>query len=152
STERVAAALTIVRTFLALKVPALVASPMLSELASSVMGPKIERSDHRVFSYLAHEFMAQHWDALFVTDVRSDLATIGLEPVGSATLVENHDAFVLGKAAREALAAIGDKDVRELARDFLVDQFFRCDVFVRDGKRLDEDEQRRRLLANVFAL
>src|SRR4029077_19309995 len=49
-------------------------------------------------------------------------------------------------------AVIGDEDVRELARDFLVDQFFRRDLFVREGKALDEHGQRQRLLANAFAL
>ena len=144
STERVATALNVVDSILELKAPALVASPMLAMLK--------QQKDRFAATYLAHEYMGQHWEPLFVTEVRSDMATIGLEPVGSATLVENHDSFVLGKAARKTLAAISDGNVRELARDFLIDQFFRRDVFVREGKRLDEREQRRRLLANAFAL
>src|SRR5262249_36857718 len=144
STERVAAALKIVDSFLALKAPALVASPMLALLK--------QQKDRFAATYLAHEYMGRHWDPLFVTEARSDMATIGLTPVGSATLAENHDSFVLGSAAREALAAIGDDDVRELARDFLIDQFFRRDVFVREAERLDESEQRKRLLAGAFAL
>ena len=123
STERVEAALKIIDPLLGLKAPALVASPMLSRL---------KREEYRVdASYLSHEYMGQHWDPLFVTEVRRDMATIGLKPVGSATLVENHDSFVLGKAGQEALTAITDEDVRELARDFLIDQFFRLDVFSR---------------------
>ena len=144
STERVAAALKIVDSFLALKAPALVASPMLSLLK--------QQKDRFTAAYLAHEYMGQHWDPLFVTEARSDMAKIGLKPVGSATLVENHDSFVLGQAASEALAAIGDEDVRELARDFLIDQFFRRDLFVREGERLDKHGQRQRLLASAFAL
>ena len=144
STQRVAAALKIIDPLLGLKAPALVASPMLSRL---------KQEEYRVAaSYLAHEYMGQHWDPLFVTDVRRDMATIGLQPVGSATLVENYDSFVLGKAAREALSAIADDDVRELARDFLIDQFFRLDVFVRGADQLDEHEQRQRLLASAFTL
>src|SRR5262249_33604798 len=128
STQRGAAALKIIDSFLGLKAPALVASPMLSFL---------KQEEYRVAaSYLAHEYMGQHWDPLFVTDVRRDMATIGLKPVGSASLVENHDSFVLGKAAREALTVISDEDVRELARDFLIDQFFRLDIFVREVDRL----------------
>ena len=144
STERVAAALDTVDSLLELKAPALVASPMLSALK--------QQNNRFAATYLAHEYMVQHWDPLFVTEVRSEMATIGLEPIGSATLVQNHDSFVLGQAARKALAAISDGDVRELARDFLIDQFFRRDVFVREGKRSDAHEQRRRLLASAFAL
>src|SRR5262249_26647918 len=54
--------------------------------------------------------------------------------------------------AREALTAIADPDVRELARDVLIDQVFRRDVYARPGRKLTEDEQQRRLLAGVFAL
>ena len=144
STERVAAALKIVDSFLELKAPSLVASPMLSALK--------QHKYRFAATYLAHEYMGQHWDPLFVTEVRSDMAEIQLKPVGSCTLVENHDSFVLGRAAREALAAIGDEDVRELARDFLIDQSFRRDLFVREGEPLDEYGQRQRLLASAFAL
>jgi SAM-dependent methyltransferase len=144
STERVAVALKIVDSFLALKAPALVASPMLSLIK--------QQKDRFAVTYLAHEYLGQHWDPLFVTEVRSDMAAIGFKPVGSATLVENHDSFVLGRPAREALAVIVDEDTRELARDFLIDQFFRRDVFGRDGEQLDEVEQRKRLLASTFAL
>jgi SAM-dependent methyltransferase len=144
STQRVEAALKIIDPLLGLKAPALVTSPMLSRL---------KREEYRVdASYLAHEYMGQHWDPLLVTEVRRDMATIGLKPVGSATLVENHDSFALGKAGREALTAITDEDVRELARDFLIDQFFRLDVFSRGGDQLDENEQRRLLLAGAFTL
>src|SRR5215831_19954887 len=143
STEQVAAALKIVDAFLELKAPALTASPMASSIK--------QIREHFAVGYLAHEFMV-HWDPMFVTEVRSDMATIGLEPVGSATLIQNHDSFVLGRAARETLAAINDEDVCELARDFLIDQSFRRDVFVRAGKQLDHNEQRQRLLASAFAL
>jgi SAM-dependent methyltransferase len=144
STEQVATALKMVDAFLELKAPALVASPMLSAFK--------QNKDRFAVTYLAHEYMGQHWNPLFVTEVRSDMATIGLEPVGSATLVENHDSFVLGQAARKVLAGIGDEHVCELARDFFIDQCFRRDVFAREGKQLDKHEQRRLLLASAFAL
>ena len=144
SIQRVMAALKIVDSFLELKAPALVASPMLAAVK--------ERHGRLNVAYLAHELMGMHWDPLFVSEVRSDMATIGLRPVGSATLIENHDTFVLGRAARAALVAIADDDVRELARDFLIDQFFRRDIFVRAGANLDEQAQRRRLLDGTFLL
>src|SRR5262249_3675351 len=144
SRERVAAALTIVDRFLALKAPALVASPTLAQMRDA--------RDRLAWSSPAHGYMGQHWNPLWVSEVRADLAGIGLKPVGSATLIENHDAFVLGSAAREALAAIDDPDIRELARDVLIDQVFRRDLYARQGRRLTEDEQRRRLLAGAFAL
>jgi SAM-dependent methyltransferase len=139
-----ASAVEIVNKFTALKAPALAASPMAVGLN--------EHPEKYKVAYLAHEFMAENWEPLCVTDVRAAMATIGLEPVGSAALVENYDSLVVGSAAREALASIGDDNARELARDFLIDQFFRRDVFTRGARRLDEDDRRKRLLASTFML
>ena len=103
-------------------------------------------------SYLAHEFMVPGWDPQCVTDVRAHLGSVGLKPVGSATLLENHDRFVLGRASRDLLSGIADPNARELARDFLIDQFFRRDVFVRSPRRMESDERRARLLDSTFLL
>jgi hypothetical protein len=80
------------------------------------------------------------------------MATIGLAPVGSATLIENFDRLALSDSAREALACIANPDVRELARDFFFDQRLRCDVFDRGNRRLAPEERTARLLASPFAL
>lgn len=141
--DRMQAALSVVDSMNQLKAPALVSSPMMQSL-----------KEHRVGfdpDYLVHELMVP-WDPQCVTDVRAHLGSIGLRPVGSATLVENYDNFVLGRAARELLATIEDPDAREFARDFMIDQFFRRDVFVREGRRLDDAERRQRLMNSAFWL
>jgi SAM-dependent methyltransferase len=141
---RVAAAAKHLDTLLALKVPALVMSPMAKA--------RKKHPERFPLAYLAHEFMVPHWAPLIVTEVRAAMARIGLTPVGSATLLENYDRFVLGVAARKVLAAFAEPDARELVRDFLIDQFFRRDVFVRHGRRLGEHARRLRLYSSSFSL
>jgi hypothetical protein len=80
------------------------------------------------------------------------MKTIGLAPVGSATLIENLDPLVLSANAREMLGAIADDDLRELVRDFYLDQRFRCDVFARGNRRLGGAQRCDALLASTFAL
>jgi SAM-dependent methyltransferase len=144
SMSRFTAAATIMHRLANLKPPALAASSFSHRL----------RKNKKRFAepYFVHELMSKNWEALCVTQVRAEMATMGLAPVGSATLIQNFDSLVLGRAARKALAAISDNDVRELARDFLISQSFRCDVFVRSGQRLTEDERHRLLRATTFAL
>ncbi|HEY7394412.1 MAG TPA: class I SAM-dependent methyltransferase [Gemmatimonadaceae bacterium] len=103
-------------------------------------------------NYFAHEFLPSAWQPLYVTQVRADMAGLGLVPAGSATVRENFDSFVLTRAAREALADIADADVRELARDFFLDQRFRRDVFVRGARRISDEERDQRLMDSVFDL
>jgi SAM-dependent methyltransferase len=142
--KRCAEAIETVNRLTELKAPALVGSPMAVRL-------KDHPEDFQL-AYLSHELMPTNWEPLCVTDFRAVMCSIGLVPVGSATLIENYDSFVLGQAARRTLAAIADVDARELARDFLIDQFFRRDVFVRRGRVLYGTERRSKLLASTFAL
>jgi hypothetical protein len=103
-------------------------------------------------AYLAHEFMGHHWQPLFVTEMRDAMASIGLRPVGSASLADNFDSFVLGRRDREAIAGIDDPDGREIVRDFLMHKQFRRDVFSRDGDELGDDERRDRIVAACYAV
>ena len=102
--------------------------------------------------YVVHEFMHAGWRPAYVTEIRRDLAEIGLVPAGSATLIENFDRWTLNQRGRTLVAGIADPDRRELARDFLIDQRFRCDVFTRDARRLSPVEQRQRLTEAGLAL
>jgi SAM-dependent methyltransferase len=141
---RFASAAGIVRALADARVPALVASFTVGELE--------RRPQDYTPAYLVHEFMPAAWQPLYVTEVRAAMATIGLRPVGSATLSENFDWFALDKGARKRLAAITDEDARELVRDFYLDQRFRCDVFARHIRQLGRDEQTCRLVSSTFAL
>lgn len=142
--ERVSGALQVANSLRALKSASLANSPMLDRINEHVESGAI--------AYVAHELLAPHWEPLCVTDVRAELAGIGLEPLGTATLLENYDTLALTAPARGAIAGIADRGLRELARDFLIDQSFRRDVFARDPKRQAAEDQRRLLLASTFGL
>jgi hypothetical protein len=120
----------------------------MSPIATSLEEQKTKRPK----SYFAHEYLAPAWRPRYVSDVRREMTEIGLAPVGSATLRDNFDNFVLRKAAREALAEIADPDRRELIRDYFMFQRFRRDVYGRAVPGLGDDERRERLLGNSFAL
>lgn len=141
---RFAAAAEIIRSLAEARVPALAASFTVREMA--------QRPEDYAPAYLVHEFMPAAWRPLYVTEVRAAMATIGLTPVGSATLSENLDWMVLDEEARKTLATITGEDARELVRDFYLDQRFRCDVFSRGNRRLGADERAGRLFSSTFAL
>jgi SAM-dependent methyltransferase len=111
-----------------------------------------EERAKRPEAYFAHEYLAPAWRPRYVDEVRREMAEIGLAPIGSATLRDNFDSFVLRAKARAALEAIADPDQRELARDYFMFQRFRRDVYGRDVPTIDDDERRRRLFGTTFAL
>jgi SAM-dependent methyltransferase len=141
---RLAAAAELARTLAGAGVASLEASFIVKELQ--------ERPEDYPPAYLVHEFMPPAWQPLYVTELRRDMATIGLKPVGSATLSENLDWMVLDEAARQTLGAITDPDARELVRDYYLDQRFRCDVFARSNRQLGLGERTGRLDSSTFVL
>ena len=74
-----AAAATTMRMIAAAGAPALGSSVTLAELDA--------RPQDYPPAYLVHEFMHAAWRPLYVTELRAAMATIGLAPVGSATLM-----------------------------------------------------------------
>ena len=144
SAARVSAALEIIRALAAAEVPALTPSFIVGELE--------QRPEDYTPAYLVHEFMPGAWQPLYVTEVRAAMKTIGLAPVGSATLIENLDPLVLSESACKMLGTIADRDLREMVRDFYLDQRFRCDVFARENRRLSGEQRCQALLASTFAL
>lgn len=144
SSGRLAAAAELARTLASAGVASLAASFIVKELQ--------ERPEDYAPAYLVHEFMPAAWQPLYVTEVRRDVAAIGLQPVGSATLSENLDWMVLDETTRQTLGAIREPDARELVRDYYLDQRFRCDVFARGNRQLGLGERARRLLSSTFVL
>jgi SAM-dependent methyltransferase len=142
--ERLAAAAELARILAGAGVAPLAASFIVKELQ--------ERPEDYPPAYLVHEFLPAAWQPRYVTEVRRDMATIGLEPVGSATLSENFDWMVLDEAARQTLGTITDPEARELVRDYYLDQRFRCDVFARGNRPLGLDERAGRLHSSTFVL
>jgi SAM-dependent methyltransferase len=143
SIARFSAAAELVRRIAGAGAPSLTASPIATEIET------IEERHAR--AYLAHEYLAPHWQPLFVSEVRKTMAGFGLMPVGSATFADNFDSFTLRAVERDVLALV-DTEERELVRDFLIHRRFRRDVFGRDVTTLDDDERCQRLCEARYAL
>lgn len=103
-------------------------------------------------AYFPHEFLPKAWQPRYVTDVRADLAEIGLEPIGSTVIRDNFDSYTIGKRGRDELAGVADPNLRELVRDYFRGTRFRRDLFGRTVRPLDDATRRARLRATTFHL
>ena len=86
-------------------------------------------------TYLAHEYLNEHWEALYHIDVARQMSEARLEYVGSATISDN----VIALTAPPEVAAMlpsGDSAMAETIKDFAVNRQFRRDLYVRGPVRL----------------
>ena len=85
-------------------------------------------------TYLAHEYLDEHWDLFWFADVAARLAEAKLSYVASATLAENLDAYSVPQDLRALVRQIDDPVLRESARDMAGNKRFRRDLFARGAR------------------
>ena len=103
-------------------------------------------------AYLAHEYLDEHWDLFWFSDVAARLSEAKLSYVVSATLSENLDAYAVPQDLRALVSQIDDPVFRETARDMASNKRFRRDLFARGRVPRNSAEQQRMLSALSFAL
>ena len=101
----------------------------------------------KTLSYLAHEYLNEHWQPAYFADVARDMASAKLSFVACAELLKNFYNLVLNEEQRALIAEIPSPELREtLEKDFCTDNWFRQDLFLRGARRMSE-QRREQLLA-----
>lgn len=103
-------------------------------------------------SYIAHEYMNKSWHPQYFSEVAAEMAEAKLSFVSSAHLSDHLDMVNFSAAGAEFLATIDDPTLRETTRDYMVNQQFRRDIFVKGPTRLTPREQAECLGVLRFAL
>jgi SAM-dependent methyltransferase len=112
---------------------------------------RLEKIQAQNRNYLAHEYFNRDWTPFYHADVAAELAEAKLRFLGSAHLLDHIDAVNLTAEQQALLGEVGDPTLRETLRDFIVNQQFRRDVFVRGAVPLSLLESRGRWLDTRFA-
>lgn len=95
------------------------------------MDQRLDRLKGQNRNYLAHEYFNDAWDLFYHSDVVRDLDAAKLTFLGSAALLEQVDAVNLTADQQQIMAGIADPVLRETVRDYMMNQQFRRDVFVK---------------------
>ena len=112
---------------------------------ASNLGRMVENLAKKPGNYLAHEYLNGDWNAFYAPDVVDEMGNAKLDFVGSASLIENEEDLVLTDEARKLLGQQTDSRLRLLIKDFMVNQKFRRDVYVRGHAHLGTREIRQNL-------
>lgn len=120
------------------------ANPDAAERLKSLLG-----KDHH---YLAHEYFNRDWHPQPFARVAAQLAEAGLSFAGSANLLDHVDEAMLSPQGLALLNQTSHPLLRETARDLLINQPFRRDVFIKGVRPLPAPEQSRRYLEQRFIL
>lgn len=142
--QRIDAALDFAHRLMALKPLYARANPQVAERLK-----KVKDQDR---NYLAHEYFNADWHPMHFSEVAAWLEPAKLGYAASAHLQDHVEPLNLATAQAELLRTISDLQFREGVRDFIVNQQFRRDLWVRGPRRLDALERLEALRALRFVL
>lgn len=136
--------LSVVQALLAAEAVHLNRSPFIKSL--------IGKLDAAPVSYLAHEYMNEHWKPCFMADVAAAFADAKLEWVASSQLVENFPALTLTENQQKIAQRFEDPVMREMVKDLCLERSLRHDVFVRGARRMNNAARNAALMDVVISL
>ncbi|HEY4265507.1 MAG TPA: class I SAM-dependent methyltransferase [Micropepsaceae bacterium] len=130
---------------------------MLARLGEAkIIPPEFEKALKRLtegphrrnLTYLAHEYLNDHWQPAYHLDVARAFASAKLAYVGTTDLLRNFTNLTLSDAQRTLLDEIAVPELRDTLKDFCLDHWFHQDVYVRGARRMTE-ERRDSLLSSL---
>jgi SAM-dependent methyltransferase len=130
---RIDAAVDFAQQLLALNPVFTIANPTIVERLNTIKG----HDRH----YLAHEYFNRDWQTMAFSEMARSLASAKLTYACSAHYLDHIDALNMTADQQQFLAGIPDPMFRQSVRDFIVNQQFRRDYWVKGARRLSPLEQ-----------
>lgn len=109
--------------------------------ANAVVGPKIDAIKAQNRHYLAHEYFNRDWLPMHFADMAGWLSPAKLSYACPAFPLDHVDAMNLNADQQAFLKEIPDSMFRESVRDFVINQQFRRDYWVKGARKLSVLEQ-----------
>ena len=103
-------------------------------------------------SYIAHEYLNRDWKISTFADVSAELAEAKLTYAGPTDFLDHVEPFRFTPEGRKILSQIGDPALKETTKDFLTNQMFRCDVYVKGARSMTKGECVQRWVEQWFVL
>ncbi len=98
---------------------------------------RIEKLKGHNRHYLAHEYFNADWEPMHFSDMNKWLSGAKLNYACSANLLDSVEVLNLTKDQSEFLKTITDVTFKETTRDFLLNQQFRKDYWVKGPRKID---------------
>jgi ubiquinone/menaquinone biosynthesis C-methylase UbiE len=103
-------------------------------------------------TYVVHEYMNAHWLPMYFAQVAAEMAASDLYFVGGLPLHLNFRDLTIPATLQAFFAGVSDRLAYEGLKDFALNTFFRCDVFVKGAPTRADATTRAWLLFTPFGM
>jgi hypothetical protein len=129
----------------------LATNPIFSR-ANPLVGERLEKMKSQNRHYLAHEYFNRDWHPMHFASMAKWLEPAKLQYACSANYVDAVDTVNLTQEQQKFLREIPDEMFRETVRDFMVNQQFRKDYWIKGKRSMSTLEQGEALRSLRFVL
>ncbi len=129
----------------------LATNPIFSR-ANPLVGDRLNKMKEHNRHYLAHEYFNRDWHPMHFANMAQWLEPAKLQYACSANYLDHIDALNLSAEQQAFLKDIPDPMFRQTTRDFMVNQQFRKDYWVKGARKLSALEQAEALRAQKVIL
>lgn len=119
----------------------LIATNPLFSRANPLVGDRLKKMKGHNRHYLAHEYFNKDWHPMHFATMADWLESAKLQFACSAHYIDHIDSVNLTAAQQTFLAEVPDLMFRETVRDFMVNQQFRRDYWVKGARKMDAVQQ-----------
>ncbi|EXJ15980.1 class I SAM-dependent methyltransferase [Imhoffiella purpurea] len=130
----------------------LLATNPLFARANPLVGERLQQLKGHNRHYLAHEYFNRDWHPMHFATMAACLDEAKVQYACSAHYLDHIDALSLTSEQQVFLADVPDPMFRETVRDFMVNQQFRRDYWVKGARKLSTLEQVETLRAQRLVL
>jgi SAM-dependent methyltransferase len=120
--------------------------------AHPYMAERLRRLKEDGRAYLAHEYFNRDWRPMLFCEAADHLSHAKLTYASSASYPDHVDAVNLTPGQQAFLGELADPTFRQSVRDFLVNQSFRRDYWIKGPRRLSASDQSQALRRERFVL
>jgi SAM-dependent methyltransferase len=101
-------------------------------------------------SYLAHEYLNEHWTSFYFAEVAAAFRGAGLQFAGSLPVYTNFWDLCVKPEFQELFRTTSDRLVAEAHKDFCANTAFRWDIYAKDPQPLASAEDRLREVDDLW--
>jgi SAM-dependent methyltransferase len=109
--------------------------------ANPLIAGRIEKLNGQNRNYLAHEYFNRNWNAMHFSEIADWLLPAKVEYACSAHYLDHIDTLNLTQEQQAFMKEVPDPMFRQSVRDFMVNQQFRKDYWVKGARKLSALEQ-----------
>lgn len=104
------------------------------------VGERFTRLKEQPRRYLAHEYFNRDWTPFYFADVAKDMAKAKLDWMASASIIDSLLSLSLSTEHQKLLAGVSSPLEKETLKDYLINQQFRRDFFIKGALELSSQD------------